>query len=83
MIPFTLSSGQKSDLATFQWFTDGFLIVANTNPLILADARYTIDDNPIFSLWGIEILPGQEHINKLSLPKINEYCKSPDRQSYL
>ncbi|HAT2066458.1 TPA: metal-dependent hydrolase [Legionella pneumophila] len=82
IIPFALSSGQKNDLATFHWFTDGFLIVANKNPLILADARYTIDDSPLFSLWGIEILPGQEHINKLSLPKINEYCKSTDSERY-
>lgn len=74
-LPFALSTGQKSDLTTFSWFTDGFLIVANKDPFILADARYTIDYNPMLSLWGIQLLPKQTHINKVSLPKINELCK--------
>ncbi|WP_241480550.1 metal-dependent hydrolase [Legionella norrlandica] len=74
MLPFKLSPGQKQDLKIFKWFTDGYLIVANKEPFILADARYTMDYSPIISLWGIQILPEQKHINKLSLPQINIHC---------
>ena len=69
-----LTSGQQRDLAVFSWFSDDYLIVAKETPLILADGRYTMGNNPLYSLWGIEFLPKEEHVKKLSSILLNTYC---------
>lgn len=76
-LPYALTEKQKQELIVFSWFTDNYMIVANKNPFILADGRYTLGLHPMYSLWGIELLPSQKHINKLSLIKINQYCTYP------
>jgi inner membrane protein len=74
LLPKSLPSIQKCELALFTWFTDEKVIVANQNPLILGDGRFTVGDNPIYSLWGIELIPEQQHIKKVSFPEIKEVC---------
>lgn len=76
MVPFKLSAGQERDLAIFSWFTDNYLVVANNNPLMIADGRYTMGYNPIFSLWGIQLVPKQDHISKLGRTPISERCSN-------
>ncbi|MCP0913065.1 MULTISPECIES: metal-dependent hydrolase [Legionella] len=48
------------DLRVFNWFTDGYLIVACRQPFTVADARY-ITGNPVYSLWGIQLRPNRTH----------------------
>ncbi len=76
-IPFKLSAGQTKDLATFSWFASNYLIIANHKPLTLADGRYTMGKNPIYSLWGVQFIPGQKHVNKIGAIPLNERCKIP------
>ena len=68
------TSGQQQDLAIFSWFTDDYMVVAQQVPLILADGRYTMGNNPLYSLWGIEFLPTKEHVKKLSYILLNKHC---------
>lgn len=70
----TLTSGQQRDLAIFSWFTDDYVIIAQQKPLILADGRYTIGTNPLYSLWGVECLPNKEYVNKFISIFLNEHC---------
>jgi inner membrane protein len=72
-IPNWLTSEQKQDLALFTWFTEQQVIIANKKPLLLADGRYTVGDKPLYSLWGIELIPHQK-VSKISLPEIKETC---------
>lgn len=65
---------QQHDLAIFSWFSDNYVIVARQEPLTLADGRYTLGKNPLYSLWGIEFL-SKEHINKLSFILLDKHCK--------
>lgn len=53
------------DFTIFNWFTDGYLILAQANPLILADGRYLTGYRPLFSFWAVEFIPSQTHVNKL------------------
>ncbi|KTD38855.1 integral membrane protein [Legionella nautarum] len=66
------SSTQLRDFRIFNWFCDGFVILAQAQPLTLADGRYLIDTNPTISLWGIQFVPGQRHVTTLSLIKLEE-----------
>ncbi|KTD79371.1 metal-dependent hydrolase [Legionella waltersii] len=79
LIPNRLTSEQKQELALFSWFTEQQVIIANKNPLLLADGRYTLGVKPIYSLWGIELMPQNKHAKKIKLPEIKEVC-SPDIQ---
>lgn len=66
------SSTQLRDFRIFNWFCDGFVILAFAQPLSLADGRYLINTNPTISLWGIQFLPGERHVTTLSLIKLEE-----------
>ncbi|QDP71863.1 metal-dependent hydrolase [Legionella israelensis] len=52
------------DFNIFNWFTDGYLIVAQKNPLHLVDGRYLMGQNKPVALWGILFNPNQAHIEK-------------------
>ncbi len=41
------------DLKKFEWFSDGFLVQSNMNPLIINDFRYAILPNGDEELWGV------------------------------
>lgn len=51
------------DYQIFQWFTDGWLIKAPADKLIIADARYIVYD-PATALWGIGLDASQKHVTK-------------------
>lgn len=70
------TSGQQRDLALFSWFSDDYVIVAKRTPFILGDGRYTIGNSPLYSLWGVEFLPQEEHVKKLSPILLHEHCSS-------
>jgi inner membrane protein len=73
-ISFPLTDQQKKDIAIFSWFSDDFLIVANTNPLLLADGRYTMNDHaPIETFVGIKVLPNTQ-IKRIKVIRIDEPC---------
>ncbi|MBA2651391.1 MAG: metal-dependent hydrolase [Tatlockia sp.] len=59
------SPSQLNDFRIFNWFTDGYLILARRKPLALVDGRYLINEKPTIALWGIEFLPGQAHVNSI------------------
>ncbi|KTD31985.1 MULTISPECIES: metal-dependent hydrolase [Legionella] len=61
------STSQMRDFTIFNWFCDGYVILAQQQPLRLADGRYLFNENPTVSLWGIEFLPGARHVTPLSL----------------
>ena len=69
-----LSQNQQKNLAIFDWFSNYSLVIAEYDPLILVDARYTVGQDPLYALWGIKLDPQQEQINKLSYIKIKESC---------
>lgn len=73
-LPNNRSKEQEEGLEIFSWFADQQVLIANTNPLILADGRYTVGDNPIYSLWGIQLLPKQTQVQKIQLPKLYLNC---------
>ncbi|MDI9817835.1 MULTISPECIES: metal-dependent hydrolase [unclassified Legionella] len=58
------------DLAVFNWFCDGYLILVNKLPLTLADGRFLLGENPAIALWGIQFLPDAQHVRKLNLINI-------------
>ncbi|KTD06576.1 integral membrane protein [Legionella gratiana] len=66
--------GQQHDLAIFSWFSDNYVIIAKHTPLILADGRYSMGNNPLYSLWGIEFLPQKEHIKRVSPVLLSADC---------
>jgi inner membrane protein len=49
----------KRDVAIFNWFTDGYLAAAPSNPNLLGDMRYSFSANGITPLWGLRIDPTQ------------------------
>jgi inner membrane protein len=72
---FPLTEGQKKDLALFAWFSDNYLMIANRNPLIIADGRYTGGDAlPIISIWSIELELNNNQVRKTDETEIKEYC---------
>lgn len=56
---------QSKDLRVFNWFADGYLMLAKTHPVLLVDGRYLWDNNPLVALWGIKFNPGQQHIERV------------------
>lgn len=64
------SPSQMRDFTIFNWFCDGYVILAQQQPLRLADGRYLFNDNPTLSLWGIQFLPGARHVDSLSFIKL-------------
>ncbi|CDZ77723.1 hypothetical protein BN59_02013 [Legionella massiliensis] len=64
------SHSQLHDFTIFNWFCDGYVILAHQNPLILVDGRYLINKNPTIALWGIQFVPGQPHVSSFSLIKL-------------
>ncbi|CEK09717.1 metal-dependent hydrolase [Legionella hackeliae] len=54
------------DFFVFYWFTDGYIILAKRLPLMVADGRFLLDENPTISLWGILFLENHPHIQRLS-----------------
>ena len=47
---------QLSDpIQTYNWFSDGFIGVFKTEPLVLGDFRYGRYDTPLTPLWAIEV----------------------------
>ena len=71
-----LTSGQQYDFVLFSWFADGYVIVAKQTPMTIADGRYTVGSNPLYSLWGMVFLPRKDHGNKLSSILIAKGCTS-------
>lgn len=71
-IPLTLE--QQKELESFLWFTDNYAVIAKLKPLVLADGRYILGSNPLFSLWGIELLPQHRHVDKTKYPLLKERC---------
>lgn len=64
------SSSQLRDFTIFNWFCDGYLILVNKQPLVLADGRFLISGKPLIALWGIQFLPNKPHVNKLNFIKL-------------
>jgi len=58
------SSSLLRDFKIFNWFTDGYLIATQKDPLLLVDGRYLIGQTKPRALWGILFLQGKEHIIK-------------------
>ncbi|ASQ46910.1 metal-dependent hydrolase [Legionella clemsonensis] len=54
------------DWMVFNWFCDGYVIRANPLPLLIADGRFLLDDDPAVSLWGIQFYPNQLHVKRLN-----------------
>ncbi|KTD08478.1 metal-dependent hydrolase [Legionella jamestowniensis] len=54
------------DFTVFNWFCDGYVIMANPLPLLVADGRFLMDDNPAVSLWGILFYANQPHVKRLN-----------------
>ncbi|MGO1190991.1 metal-dependent hydrolase [Vibrio casei] len=48
-------STQFQDIARFSWFSDGWLVVDQSNPLMIGDIRYATQVNGIEPLWGIKL----------------------------
>lgn len=75
LLSFKLSPEQKNEVATFSWFSDDYLILANKDPLILTNGLFTMGVNPMFSLWGIKVLPNQKHIIPAGQVVIKDFCE--------
>ncbi|AHE66528.1 metal-dependent hydrolase [Legionella oakridgensis] len=54
---------QRRDYNVFDWFTDGYLIAARQQPLVLVDARYLTGYNPLVALWGIRFDMHKTHVD--------------------
>lgn len=52
-----ISSQQNKDIERFRWFSDDFLAVDPSDPLLIIDVRYSALPNRIDGLWGIRIDP--------------------------
>ena len=64
--PYVAHTGEQlRDYRVFNWFTDGYLIEARKNPLILVDGRFLVGYKPMIALWGIQFVPQQNHVNKI------------------
>ena len=50
--PDTTSQGYK-DLKKFEWFSNGFLVRDDKNPLLINDFRYSMLPNSTQELWGV------------------------------
>jgi inner membrane protein len=59
------------DLNLFNWFSDGYSILAKTQPFILADGRF-MDNSAKTALWACEFLPGQKHIRQINFLKLGQ-----------
>ncbi|WP_133126985.1 metal-dependent hydrolase [Legionella nagasakiensis] len=76
---------QFRDYKVFSWFTDGYLIAAHRQPLLLVDVRYLIGDDPLIALWGIQFNMNQRHVNvvrSINLKKGFKPLKSQHAQEY-
>ncbi|WP_028372198.1 metal-dependent hydrolase [Legionella lansingensis] len=60
------------DLAIFTWFSDGYSILANPEPLTLVDGRFLMDDAAKIALWGFQFLPKQEHVKRINFIRIGQ-----------
>ncbi|WP_133131031.1 metal-dependent hydrolase [Legionella yabuuchiae] len=58
------SGHQARDFKIFDWFTEGYLIKAYDEPLVVVDARY-IYGVPVRALWGIRFTPGALHVESV------------------
>lgn len=74
MLPSYTTVNQQQDLRIFAWFADEYLILANRNPLIIADGRYTIGNQSVISLWGIKFLPHQTYVQRIRPVILKEQC---------
>ncbi len=54
-----------SDFKIFIWFSEGYLILVKTFPLLIADGRFLYDENFSISLWGIQFLPNRAHVKAI------------------
>ncbi|WP_454781754.1 metal-dependent hydrolase [Legionella sp. WA2022007384] len=66
------SSSLFRDFTIFKWFTDNFLIIVNTKPLVLTDGRF-LDYEGKLSLWSIQFLSTQPHVETLYSLRIDNY----------
>jgi inner membrane protein len=71
---FPLGLKQAQELKTFLWFIDNYAIIAKQKPFTLADGRYIFGLNSLYSLWGIELFPHEEHVNKIRNIILNDRC---------
>ncbi|KTC77119.1 metal-dependent hydrolase [Legionella brunensis] len=60
------------DFSIFNWFTGGYLILVKSEPLILADGRFLMDDDPTISLWGIQFSQSQPVVYRLNFINLEE-----------
>lgn len=70
----TLLPSQQKTLNIFRWFTEDYVIIAKTNPLTLADARFTFDIQPLYSLWGIQFLSNKPYVRDVRGVLIEARC---------
>jgi inner membrane protein len=63
---FVASTGQQlRDFRVFAWFSEGYILTASKNPLILIDARFIREGKPLMALWGMQFIPGREHVKSV------------------
>ncbi len=75
--PHDFAGQQNQELDIFSWFSDNYLIVANQNPLIIADGRYTdYQGSRFISLWGIKINNAKNHVTKVKMIPLNISCEN-------
>ncbi|MFC3909572.1 metal-dependent hydrolase [Legionella dresdenensis] len=60
------------EFAIFQWFTDDYLVLASKQPFVLADGRYLSGARPVYSFWGIQFKPGENHIQRRGAIKLED-----------
>lgn len=58
------------DFQIFHWFSDGYLVLVNSNPLIVSDGLFLNDRKPAHSLWSIQFLPDHKHVEMVN-PEVN------------
>jgi inner membrane protein len=57
---------QLRDFEVFDWFTDGYMVMAHDKPLALVDARFLRGLKPLVALWGIQFMPNEPHVRHIS-----------------
>jgi inner membrane protein len=62
--PIPPGSVLADDLARFDYFSDGWLVVHPQDPMVIGDLRYSGVPNGVRPLWGIRVDPGrpQQHV---------------------
>lgn len=74
-VPLYSDPANSEGLAIFNWFCDTYVVIANNDPLIIADGRYTIGENPLYSLWGIELSPQKKFSKGLKMILLKKLCE--------